>query len=216
MKISLIKCMVLVATIAGVVACSNDDHKGGVDLEGSWISYYENAEFWNLFTFNNDATVSYLSGDGIKFQGTYQYDTKEESVTINVTNSNDESYLESYTCAVTEADGNLLLDYGEGDTEKFSPITPSSKVVGEWRWRSGNEWKKYIFKSNGEFDLIDEKGNQSRGKYTYHKADNLLVISTEYAESGSLGDEMFFISLYNELIILEEPNGDIYVFENIK
>lgn len=216
MNINFIKSLLFVSAFVSMIACSDNDSDKRVNVEGSWISYYDNPEFWNLFTFENNASISYLSGDGVKFQGTYIYNNKEELMDINVTNSNDDSMIGEFTCGVTEVNGKLLFDYGEGDTELYSKITPSTKIAGEWRWRSGNEWKKYILKTNGEFDLIDELGNQSRGTYTYHKNDKLLVLKTEYAESGSLGEEMYFASLFKELIVLEEPNGDLYVYENIK
>ncbi len=216
MKINFIKSLLYVSAFVSIIACSDNDSDKRVNVEGSWISYYDNPEFWNLFTFENDASISYLSGDGVKFQGTYTHNRKEEVMNINVTNSNDESMIGVFTCGVTDVNGKLLFDYGDGDTELYTHITPSTKIVGEWRWRSGNEWKKYILKSNGEFDLIDESGNQSRGTYTYHKNDKLLVLKTAFAESGALGEEMYFVSLFKELIVLEEPNGDLYVYENIK
>ncbi|MBP3419596.1 MAG: hypothetical protein J6K74_03280 [Marinifilaceae bacterium] len=212
-RIKFIKSMLMISILAPFVACSEGDN--GFDINGSWISHNENYEDWSIYTFDYDASVSYQDVDGVKFTGTYSYSNKDEVVAMNITNTNSESYSGIVTLGITEVDGYMLLDLGEEGTSQYYSITPATKIVGEWRWRNGDDWKKYIFKSNGEFDLIDNTGSQSRGTYTYHKADRLLVIKTTYAESGTLGEEIYLVNLYKELILLEEPNGDSYIYENI-
>lgn len=212
-RINFIKSMLMISILAPFVACSDGDN--GFDINGSWISHNENYEDWNIYTFDYDASVSYQDVDGVKFTGTYSYSNKDEVVAMNITNTNSDSYSGIVTFGVTEVDGHLLLDSGEEGTSQYHSITPATKIVGEWRWRNGDDWKKYIFKSNGEFDLIDNTGSQSRGTYTYHKADRLLVIKTTAAESGTLGEEIYLVNLYKELILMEEPNGDSYIYENI-
>lgn len=215
MKINFIKEALLMALFVGAVACSDDDG-GKIRLDGSWISDYATESDWNLYTFGSDMTVSYKNESGVEFQGTYRYDSSSEQVTINVQNTNDDNFTGSHSFVVQEVEGKLLFRYGVDGVQVLSELTPIDWVDGEWRWRDGDMWLKYVFKSNGQFDLIDEKGNQSRGTYTYHKKDKLLITNTTYAESGALGNTMFFVDSYKELLVLEEAGGELMIFENIK
>lgn len=215
MKTDFIKGGLLMALFIGTIGCSDGDD-GKIHLEGSWISDYVAESDWNLYTFGRDMTVSYKNESGVEFQGTYLYDSSSEQVTINVQNTSDENYAGSHSFAVQEVEGKLLFRYGEDDVQVLSKLTPIDWIDGEWRWRDGDMWMKYVFKSNGQFDLIDEKGNQSRGTYTYHKKDKLLITTTTYAESGALGNTMFFVDSYKELLLLDESDGELMIFESIK
>ena len=53
MNINFIKSLLFVSAFVSMIACSDNDSDKRVNVEGSWISYYDNPEFWNLFTFEN-------------------------------------------------------------------------------------------------------------------------------------------------------------------